>query len=214
MANILYETLPEEWNGYRINTWFQVGVQLSILMDDEEMSERERYISILNLLFGDGNGRLSEFPQSEQELLECVTWFLDGWSYDNKTETREEEKIMDFYVDQGRIYADFRQIYGINLNEADMHWWEFCWLLWNMPDKLSSFKQAIQIRTMKPRKGASWEERQAIAEGKAHFALKQKKKSKSYSKEEEKAIDEYDRRMEEIKKRKRIEQQALAEFRK
>lgn len=214
MSNVLYEPLPEEWNGYRINTWFQVGVQLSLLMDDEEMSGRERYISILNLLFGDENGNLYEFPKSEQELFECVAWFLNGWSHDNHTDTKEKEKIMDFYVDQGRIYADFRQIYGINLNEADMHWWEFCWLLWNMPDKLSSFKQAIQIRTMKPRKGASREEIQAIAEGKAHFALKQKNNPKVYSKEEEKAIDEYDRRMEEIRKKKLAEAQALIEFRK
>lgn len=30
--------------------------------------------------------------------------------------------------------------YGINLNEADLHWWEFMGMLWNMPERQSSLQ--------------------------------------------------------------------------
>ena len=73
---------------------------------------------------------------------------MSGWHHDNPSPQKEHnEKVMDYFIDQGRIYADFRHVYGVNLNEADMHWWEFQWMLWNMPDGQSSFMNAIRIRT-------------------------------------------------------------------
>lgn len=194
MNNVLYEALPEEWNGYHINTGFHIGVQLSLLMEDETLNDRVRTNILFQLLFGDEDGNISDVPETMEEIEECLAWFLGGWNHDNNPEEQEtHERIMDYDVDQGRIYADFMQIYGIDLENTEMHWWKFQWLLWNMPENLSSFKQAIQIRTQKPRKGASAEERKAILKGKQIYGLKQKKKK--YSQEEMQAINEFDKFM-------------------
>lgn len=199
MNNVLYEELPTEWNGYELNTWFQIGVQLALLFEDDEMSDYEKHAWMIELLFGNIDGTIREYPQDIEELNECISWFMGGWNHDNLlNDSDKEEKLMDYYVDQGRIYADFIGIYGINLNESTMHWWEFQWLLWNMPHERSSFLQTIEIRTKKPRKGSSPEEIKAIQKGKKIYGLKQKEKE--LSQEQVEKIDAYDLFMKKIKK--------------
>lgn len=207
MSNVLYQPLPDEYQGVKVNTDFQIGIQVSLCLEDMELTEDERMRCALYLLFGNDDGTVRELPE---DIEGCFTWFLSGWNHDNKAEDNDKRKVMDFFVDQGRIYADFIQIYGINLNRASMHWWEFCWLLWNMPYKYSSFHQAIEIRTMKPKKGASAEERRAIANAQKVFSLEET--PKEYTEQEKQAIDTYDEMMRQIKERKKTEEQALKEF--
>lgn len=218
MNNVLYNNLPYAWekNGveYILNTSFCVGVQLSLLFDDEELTGLERMYYITQLLFANKDGTIREFPQNPDDFEECLQWFMSGWHHDKPNPQQEHnEKVMDYYVDQGRIYADFRQIYGINLNTEDMHWWEFQWMLWNMPDGLSSFLNVVRIRTQKPRAGASLEEIKAIKNAKTIYGLG-KEKGQEYTKEQEKAIDDYDQMMAEIKAKMIAENEALKEFRK
>lgn len=200
MNNVLYESLPTEWNGYHINTGFHIGVQIALLMEDESVNERVRMQILLQLLFGDENGEIEKCPTSIDEVQECLDFFMSGWNHDKSSKQENQERIMDYNIDQGRIYADFMQIYGIDLQTTEMHWWKFNWLLWNMPRERSSFMQVIEIRTKKPRKGASIDERKAITKGKEVYGLKQK--GKKYSEEEINAIDKYDLMMAELKKNK------------
>ncbi len=214
MSNILLEDLPTMWKEYQVNTWFQIGIQIQLLFDDDSVDDREKGMTMLYLLFGNEDGSMRAYPQKEEELEECIRWFMNGWCLDKTPKQEKEEKIMDYDVDQGRIYADFLQIYGINLQKSDMHWWEFCWLLWNMPQDRSSFHQVIEIRTKKPRKGASAEERKAIEKGRQIYGLGNKKTKKAYTSEEKAKIDAYDRMMSEKKKKKAIEEMAVKEFHK
>ena len=172
VSNVLLDELPTGWNEYEVNTWFQIGIQVALLQEDTELSDQEKMLAMLELLFGNDDGTLREYPTEPEELEECIKWFLYGWQHErtsNKDESKE--RLLDFDVDQWRIYADFRQIYGINLNEADLHYWEFMGLLWNMPYELSSFLHVIEIRKMKPQKGDSQEKKKAIAEMKEVYRL-------------------------------------------
>lgn len=192
MNNVLYDPLPEEWNGYLLNTWFQIGVQVYIIFDDETLSDYEKDDLILYLLFGNEDGSIRSHPDGE-DLGDCINWFLNGWSHDNSSKRVNKQKVLDFYVDQWRIYADFRQIYGVNLNEINLHWWEFCGMLWNMPQKNSSFLQVVEIRKKTIRRNMGKEEREYIKDAQSVYALKQPKKEQKYTKEEEKKIDDFDR---------------------
>lgn len=199
--NVLLDELPTEWNGYEVNTWFQIGIQLAILQEDDELSDYEKMQFMMELLFSDEEGRMREHPYTVQELEECIKWFLTGWQHDRRVESEEsKERLLDFDVDQWRIYADFRQIYGININEAELHYWEFMGLLWNMPYELSSFLHVIEIRQKKPEKGASAEAKKKLAKLKAVYELD--KTEVIYSKEDEAKIDAYDRKMSEIRDKK------------
>jgi hypothetical protein len=217
MNNVFLDELPTSWNGYEVNTWFQIGIQIQLLKDDEELSQVEKSETILQLLFGNSDGQIREFPPSQEEFQECLNWFMNGWYHDNDVKSENRIRLMDYDVDQWRIYADFLQIYGIDLREADLHWWAFNGLLWNMPNEKSSFMQVLQIRQKKPHKHASAEERKAIDLGHKIYDLKKKTVHKEYSSEEKKAIDDYDAWMESIKRqkaqKKEIEKQAEAIFR-
>lgn len=206
--NVLYEELPEEWNGYKINWWFQVGIQIFLVYDDDELVDFEKSESIISLLFPE------EVPPREK-IQECISWFMNGWCHDRSPKEKENRKLMDFNKDQWRIYADFRQVYGINLNEADLHWWEFMGLLWNMPQRQSSFLQVIDIRKKKIKAKMSKEERKAIQDAQYVYGLEERKERKlrSYTEEEKQKIDDVDIIREQMKKKKQAQEEALQAFR-
>lgn len=206
--NILYEPLPQEWNGYRINWWFQVGIQIYLVSEDNELADHEKTEIILDLLFEE------EKPSSSEEVEECMKWFLNGWNHDRAPREKEKKKLLDYKKDQWRIYADFRQIYGINLNEAsDLHWWEFMGMLWNMPAKQSSFLQVIEIRRKKIKSKMGKEERAAISNAQYIYGLDDKREQKrEYSKEEVLKIDAVDEIRMRMKANKKRTDEALSIF--
>lgn len=143
MNNVFLDDLPEEWNGYKVNTDFTIGIQMLQAKYDRALTDYEKSDMFVWLMFADADENREEYlrdhPQG-QGLGECVEWFLSGWFHDNPNPDGDKTRVVDYDVDQWRIYADFRQIYGIDLATVDyMHWWMFCGLLWNMPYKLSSF---------------------------------------------------------------------------
>lgn len=190
MNNILLDELPTSYEGYHINTSFRIGVQVALISEDDELIEHEKTALICELLFGDEDGKIEHMPSAEI-TKQCINWFMSGWFHDKNVEGPNNGKIMDYDIDQFRIYADFLAIYGIDLNTVDMHWWAFQGLLWNMPHEKSSFLQTIELRTKKPRKNASVEEKKAIEAGHKRYDLKQK--AKEYTSEEIKKIDEFDK---------------------
>lgn len=217
MYNVFLDELPNVWNGYTLNTWYQIGVQIYLLEDDEELSKEEKTSLIIQLLFSNEDGSIREFPQSMEELSECIGWFLSGWFTDRSVDDGEpKKKVLDYDIDQWRIYADFLSIYHIDLSTSDMHWWAFQGLLWSMPYEQSSLMKVLEIRQKKPRKDASAEERRQIQLAHQRYDLKQSKKEKIYTSEEKTKIDSYDAMMAEARAKraakKAEENEALQEF--
>lgn len=202
MNNVLLDELPTVWNGYKLNTGFDIGIQLMQVQYDKSLTEYEKYDEFLWLLFGEDDV-LREHPVGK-DFEECFQWFLNGWFHDNSDSNEQDshERVVDYDVDQWRIYADFLHIYSIDLAVTDMHWWRFCGLLWNMPYKLSSFQQVVATRQERPGKGASAEERQRLRKLKKIYALEQLEEKKEYTEEEKNAIDDFDRMMAERRGRK------------
>lgn len=209
MNNVLYEPLPEKWNGYPINWWFQVGIQIYLASEDPELTNFERTEIIAALLF-------QEVVPPPEEMQECISWFLNGWCHDRSVKEKEKKRLLDFNQDQWRIYADFRQIYGINLNEANLHWWEFMGMLWNMPQRQSSFLQVIEIRQKKITAKMGKEEKKAIKKAQFIYGLDEASNQQKceYTEEEKLKIDEVDLIRAKMKAKKRVQEEALAIFRK
>lgn len=206
MINIMLDPLPTQWNGFEINTSFRIGIQTFILEYDKELSDYEKSLHIVDLMFDD-----RPHPYGE-ELQECITWFLNGWFHDKSGSSKDNRRLVDYDIDQWRIYADFRKIYGIDLSLDEMHWWTFNGLLWNMPYKQSAFMEVIDIRKKKIEAKMSAKEKEAIAEAQKVYGLEQPETV--YTEDEKSKIDDYDRMMEEIRKKKATEKEALKQFRK
>ena len=208
--NVLYQPLPEEWNGYKFNTDFQIGIQIMLVMEDPDFTENEKAESLICLLFSDSKNHLHKFPKNE-ELVAFIKWYTTGWSYDKESKSNEKMKLLDFNVDQWRIYADFKQIYGINLNDCEMHWWEFMGLLWNMPEKTSSFLQVINIRKTKITSKMSADQKEQIQKMQSVYSLEQKEERK-YSEDQKEKIDNFDAWMAEARKKAEQKQQIINDF--
>ena len=201
MINVMLDPLPTEWRGYEVNTSFRIGIQVFLMQYDKELNEYEKSDALIWLLFDD-----REHPDGE-ELQECVEWFLNGWFHDKTGSSQDKRRLIDYDVDQWRIYADFRQIYGIDLSLDDMHWWMFNGLLWNMPHERSAFMQVIEIRRKKITSKMGREEKKAVQEAQQIYALDQPEVKKEYTEDEKGAIDEYDRMMAEIRAKKKAEKE-------
>lgn len=220
MFNILLDLLPTEYKGFPIDSDFQIGIQIMQALEDEELTQQEQIETALSLLFlhKDKEGNPLSLPDV-QTAVDGLMWFLFGWNHDNNLKSGGE-KVTDWYIDQWRIYSAFRQQYGINLNDLGMHcvgykisnnkkiypiykenklhFWEFMALLTTLPDDCS-YARIADIRAKKITSKMSKEERETYEKLKNIYSLKQSKIVK-YNDDQKKAIDEYDRMMEEQRK--------------
>ena len=214
MTNVMLDPLPTEWlepgtnKGYRVNCDYRIGIQIALVQDDKDLAQYEKAGIILSLMFDDETEE-RPVPQGES-AEECIRWLMNGWYHDGIGSSEEKRKLIDYDIDQWRIYADFRSIYGVDLATEDMHWWKFCGLLWTMPHKQSSFLQAIEIRRKRKEEAKSDAEKKAIQKAQKIYALEQP--GQEYTEEEAAKIDEYDAMMARMKKK--SEEEALKMFRK
>ena len=83
------------------------------------------------------------------------------------------EPSFDFSEDEAYFYADFLGHYGIDLNTAKLHWFDFCALFRGLPDECR-LKRIIGIRAESLSEIKSSAERSRVARLKRIFALKKK----------------------------------------
>ncbi|MCM1327259.1 MAG: bacteriophage Gp15 family protein [Bacteroidales bacterium] len=204
MFNILLDRLPTEYEGFPIDSDFGVGIQILQALEDEELTEQEQIGTALSLLFP------QDTPDA-QTAIKGLLWFLTDWNHD-KHISEDKTKVTDYDIDQWRIYAAFRQVYGINLNTDRLHFWEFMGLLTNLPE--CAYTRVVDIRAKKITGKMSKEERSIYKKLKDAYSIEQKKVVK-YTDTEKSAIDEHDRMIEEMKKKreqKRLAAQAFEEI--
>lgn len=181
MFNVLLDPLPEDWKGYPIDTDFQTGIMISQCLADDSLNENERFWTAVRLLFP------AECPPSE-ELPEALAWFLNGFDHDNHVgEKSPGVTVMDFDIDQWRIYAAFRSQYQIDLNTKRLHWFTFMGLLANVEE--CTFTRVMDIRQKKITSKMSREEKQAIKKAQKIFQIKPPEKQ--LSAKEQQRVEEF-----------------------
>lgn len=183
--NVLLDSLPTEWNGYRIDPAFQNGIQIMQVMMDAELSKSEKVGIAADLLFlNEGE------PGTDQEAAEAIGWFMNGWNTDNRTKSKkQEEPVIDFDMDQWRIYSAFWSQYGINLNTASLHFWEFMGLLTTLPD--CAFTRVADIRAKKLNDKMSREERSFYADAKERYKINGQPAEEAETEEDREATEEF-----------------------
>lgn len=189
MFNVLLDELPQEWEGYPIDTSFRTGIQIMQCLQDEEFEQDERIMCALCLLFPDVNKRPDIIKA--QETLE---WYLTEFNHDNHKKKNGTAKAFDFDTDQWRIYSAFLKQYRIDLNTVDMHWFVFMGLLSNLDE--CAFTRVIDVRTKKINPKDSKEVKKAIAEAKEVYRLGEIKQKELTTEEKERdkaALEQFNR---------------------
>ena len=164
MWNVLLDPLPTEWNGYPIDWDFQIGIQISQCMADDSLSNTERFYIVKKLLFPNENNR----PE-DMEIPKAVKWYLTDYMHDHY-DSKDDDIVMDWDIDQWRIYAAFRSQYNIDLNKESLHWFIFMGLLANLEE--CSFTRVIDIRQTQITSKMSQEEKKELRKRKKIFEIK------------------------------------------
>ncbi len=106
---------------YPINTDFRVWIKFEKLLTESDDSDDNVLDSVLNLIFDEN----IPSPEQYQETVDSILWFYKcGKEVFGKGSSGKKD-VFSYDYDDGYIVAAFKQQYGINLNTAEMHWWEF-----------------------------------------------------------------------------------------
>lgn len=117
---------------YKLNTDYRIWLKL--MHDRLEIKE----------LFQDKVAPMTD------EVIEQLLYFQSGENYsmNEQGEHAQEavERLIDFEIDAGLIYAGFMQCYGIDLIDIEyLHWHKFLSLLINMPES-AKLSTVVEVR--------------------------------------------------------------------
>lgn len=105
---------------YSINTDFKTALRCFEVIEDDSICDEERALAVLYLLFG-------FIPSENAELfLKAASIYL---MCGEEAQDVDGEKDMDLILDTKYIIPSFRSDYGIDLEKADMHYWEYMRLI-------------------------------------------------------------------------------------
>ena len=171
MNNVLLDALPDCWESpdgksYKLDTDFRIGIQICLLQADPDLSDREKLIATCDLLFE------WETPERPEDIEAAIHYFIEGWTHDKPGKREEKKRLMDFDIDQWRIYAAFLMAYRIDLSTAGLHWWAFMGLLSALPE--CAYTRVIDIRSRKFKPKMSSEDRKALRDAKSIYELDEK----------------------------------------
>ena len=154
--NILLDRLPQyTQDGHRIRTDFRESIKFELLMQDNNIDEKDKVEQALRLYYYD----LSKITNIKKAIDEVVWFYACGKNkkVDNKTENnnnKETKQIYSYEFDAEYIYSAFLQQYKIDLNSIRyMHWWKFKALMENLNEDTQFVKimgyRAVDISKIK-----------------------------------------------------------------
>ena len=135
--NIITDKLPDvveiEGVEYPIYTDFRIWIKFELLLQSEEPKEKI-FFDAIKLCFKRSNGPFRLPPTPIVTLRALFSFYSRTYGSEPEkdsdtqasTDTRAAaERIYSFNEDADYIYAAFREQYGIDLSDCDMHWWQF-----------------------------------------------------------------------------------------
>ena len=170
-----------------VNTDFRIMCRFEIAIQKSDTAEITSAVSDFFI----GN-----IPDDVDETVNAaVSFYLCGkQAEDGKSSGKNGKRCYDYNEDWKYFIAAFRQQYGIDLNTALLHWWEFSALFSGLTDDTELIK-IMQIRCTNLKDISDKKERDRIKKLQERYALKQ------YRRKHYKTAEERDRAMIEAAKK-------------
>jgi len=166
MFNPIIDRLPDEFRGVKVKTDFKQALKFFRIGAAKELNQREKAVAIMIALF-------ESSPPDCADLWDFIEYYVSGGAVDKGA---SGERLFDFNVDAGRLYAAFLQVYKIELRSADMHWWVFLELYKALP-RGTHLSEVIEIRGRKIEKGMSEESKRQLRKAQRTYRIEQEQKS-------------------------------------
>ena len=172
---------------YHINTDFRVMCRFEIAIQKSDTAEITSAVS--DFFIGDIPPDIDSAVNAVLEFYLCGKQAEDG-----KASGKSGKRYYDYNEDWKYFIAAFRQQYDIDLNTAQLHWWEFSALFSGLTDDTELIK-IMQIRCTNLKDISDKKERDRIKKLQERYALKQ------YRRKHYKTAEERDRAMIEAAKK-------------
>lgn len=128
ITGILPETVVIDDTAYPIRCDFRIGMQFERIYSSE-LVDKDKIVRLLQMYY-------PEIPENIPEAINQMLWFYrcgeSEEKKENDTDKRQryqrrssKEPVYSFAQDAPYIYAAFKEQYGIDLTEVEMHWWKF-----------------------------------------------------------------------------------------
>lgn len=132
--NLLIDELPTTVEvgskTYDIESNFRTSILCEMLLQDREISDEQKAITMLDLYFG------QSIPNDIEGAFDAIIWFYRGGDEPEQEQQEAEseqptppiraQRVYDYDIDAPLIYAAFQSQYGIDLNAIEyLHWWKF-----------------------------------------------------------------------------------------
>lgn len=180
----MYPTKMEA-NGhiYSINTDYRIALACLKAIEDDTISDLERFYAIECLLLGN-----NVLPADELILKNKIENYLRCGKEKN---TDESEKDMDYFQDMRRISISIKQEYGgVDINTLEyLHWWEFNDMIEGLTDD-SLLDRIRRLRTVDVTTIDDEKEKKKIIEAQKQISLNKNRKS-NISEKQIKSIQEF-----------------------
>lgn len=118
-------------NRYKINTDYRIAIRCDEIYQDSKISDEERALAIIYLLFGE---EALANSNDWKELIQLANKYLKCGQEQIENKENNEEADMSIEQDWGYIQASFFSDYNINLITASLHWYQFYELLNGLTD--------------------------------------------------------------------------------
>ena len=110
------------------NTDFRYSIMFELLMQDNTISEEVKIAKALELYYPE----MKKITNYKEAILN-ILWFYssgkeDGTKKNVKTVEQKENiknQIYSYEFDAEYIYSAFKDQYGIDLQDEELHWWKF-----------------------------------------------------------------------------------------
>ncbi len=163
---VLPETVNVSGKFYRIRTSFKYWLRFLELVERHEQNPYE-----FDFLY------VNEKPSDRFKGFSALLAFCSPPSVLPRITSRDTgEKVVDYQIDAEYIYAAFYEQYGIDLVEADMHWYKFQALFKGLHD--TKLNEIIGYRLFTPPKGKKSDYDRNMEKLKKAWMLPQKNDSK------------------------------------
>lgn len=173
---------------YKINTSYKVALKCNEIAENENINDIERALAIIYILFGED--ALNDKENRNLLLEKAKKYLMCG-----QEPSKDEDRDMDFKQDFPYIKASFMSDYHIDLNEKDMHYWEFFELLNGLSNSdignCCILNRIRNIRNFNLSDVKDLKEREKIRKAKESVALKKKKKVYQTNEQKESAREFY-----------------------
>lgn len=178
----MYPTKMEA-NGhiYPINTDYRVALACFKALNDDDITDLERFYAIETLLLG------SDVLEEDEMILKdkIITYLKCG----RDDEISNSEVDFDYLIDENRVKISIRQAYNnLDVEKIDyLHWYEYNELIEGLTED-SLIDRVRQFRTLDIREISDKKKQQKVIEIKNRLSIKRKEKM---TKEQEEAQEEF-----------------------